>query len=560
MRIVSRVLQCWILAGLLVGSAGLVVVDAQTAPRGRGDRAAQQKPPAPAAPERTPAEQAPVEREAEPQPDPTAQEDRVYYRRTIVRIAQDYTVASHHVVRHVQTFFGNVQVDGQVEGDVVVTVGSARLGRSAVIRGSLVVIGGSATVEAGATVNGELVVIGGTLSAPPEFAPFGEQVIVGSRWTGEWMRDMLPWITRGLLLGRLIVPDLEWVWGIVFIFFFLYAVLNLVLDRAVGASADLLIERPLSAFMSGLLVLLLSVPVLVILVASVIGIAVIPFVVCALVAATLVGKVAVARAMGRSILRREREGRVAALIAFTMGFFLLTLAYVVPVLGFVTWALTTVLGLGAAFSTFRTYLRRERRVETPPVPPTPTAAGAPDVFVAAPAAAVVAPSTAAEYRAEAPPTIAASPGPLVSASTTEDSTPLASRYSDGLAAYPRATFLDRVAAIALDCLLVAIANAFLDIGNRDGEYFFMLLVYHIAFWAWRGTTLGGIIIGLKIVRTHGAEMRAVDAVVRGLSAIFSVVAMGIGCLWMLQDHERQMWHDKIAGTLVIKGPREVVLP
>jgi uncharacterized RDD family membrane protein YckC len=29
---------------------------------------------------------------------------------------------------------------------------------------------------------------------------------------------------------------------------------------------------------------------------------------------------------------------------------------------------------------------------------------------------------------------------------------------------------------------------------------------------------------------------------------------------MLQDRERQMWHDKIAGTLVIKGPREVVLP
>ena len=35
--------------------------------------------------------------------------------------------------------------------------------------------------------------------------------------------------------------------------------------------------------------------------------------------------------------------------------------------------------------------------------------------------------------------------------------------------------------------------------------------------------------------------------------------IGIGCLWMLQDPEKQMWHDKIAGTLVVKAPREVVL-
>jgi uncharacterized RDD family membrane protein YckC len=28
---------------------------------------------------------------------------------------------------------------------------------------------------------------------------------------------------------------------------------------------------------------------------------------------------------------------------------------------------------------------------------------------------------------------------------------------------------------------------------------------------------------------------------------------------MLQDPERQMWHDKIAGTVVLKVPRELVL-
>ncbi|MBW8895733.1 MAG: RDD family protein [Acidobacteria bacterium] len=55
-------------------------------------------------------------------------------------------------------------------------------------------------------------------------------------------------------------------------------------------------------------------------------------------------------------------------------------------------------------------------------------------------------------------------------------------------------------------------------------------------------------------------MRFADALVRGLSSVFSVAALGIGCLWMLQDPEKQMWHDKIAGTLVVKVPRHLVLP
>jgi uncharacterized RDD family membrane protein YckC len=86
------------------------------------------------------------------------------------------------------------------------------------------------------------------------------------------------------------------------------------------------------------------------------------------------------------------------------------------------------------------------------------------------------------------------------------------------------------------------------------------VAYHVAFWAWKGTTLGGIVVGLRVIRTDGANPRFVDALVRGLSGIFSVGAFGIGCFWMLQDPERQMWHDKIAGTFVVKVPRALVLP
>ena len=83
---------------------------------------------------------------------------------------------------------------------------------------------------------------------------------------------------------------------------------------------------------------------------------------------------------------------------------------------------------------------------------------------------------------------------------------------------------------------------------------------NVGFWAWKGTTIGGIVCSLRVVRTHGVELRFIDALVRCMAGVLSIAAVGIGALWMLHDPERQMWHDKIAGTVVVKVPRELVLP
>jgi uncharacterized RDD family membrane protein YckC len=138
--------------------------------------------------------------------------------------------------------------------------------------------------------------------------------------------------------------------------------------------------------------------------------------------------------------------------------------------------------------------------------------------------------------------------------------PVPPRPAAGARPYPLATFFDRVAAFALDALLVAIfLRLALDSYHDDGIFPLALLAYHIGFWAWKGTTLGGVVVGLRVVRTQGQELRFIDALVRGLTGVFSIGAFGIGCFWMIQDPARQMWHDKIAGTQVLKVPREVVL-
>jgi uncharacterized RDD family membrane protein YckC len=130
-----------------------------------------------------------------------------------------------------------------------------------------------------------------------------------------------------------------------------------------------------------------------------------------------------------------------------------------------------------------------------------------------------------------------------------------------LAAFPRAAFRDRATAAALDLIVVILAvqllapilPAFRDESVRT--FLFALLVYHVWFWTAKATTIGGIIFQLRVLRADGAPLRFSDSLVRGLAGLFSFAVVGLGFLWMIKDPDRQTWHDKIAGTYVVKVPR-----
>ena len=80
-------------------------------------------------------------------------------------------------------------------------------------------------------------------------------------------------------------------------------------------------------------------------------------------------------------------------------------------------------------------------------------------------------------------------------------------------------------------------------------------MYHVGFWTWKQTTVGGLICQLRLVRTDGGPVQFAEALVRGLTGIFSLAVVGLGFFWILRDPERQAWHDRIAGTYVVKVPR-----
>jgi uncharacterized RDD family membrane protein YckC len=494
-----------------------------------------------------------------------------------LRIGQNYTLREGATARQAVVIAGDATIDGRVDRDVVVVLGRARLGATAAIDGSLVVVGGTIEAADGARVGQDLVVIGG-INAGPGFRSGGQHVVIGTTGLGNRLRGIVPWLTRGLLLGRPIVPDLEWVWMIAFVFFVINLVLNLVFDAPIRASVVPLQATPVSAFMTGVLVLLLFGPVSVLLAVSVIGIAVVPFVLCAVLIGTVLGKIAVARWIGMSIARQDDlADRAQSLRSFLVGSGIVCLLYMVPFVGIITWAVCAVLGLGSATLAFFTAYRRENPkraravpAQTAPAAPTPPPAPMPSagpIAHAAPAAvappvtfdpappAPVAPPLAFEA-AEPAPAMPAAP-PIGQGGAATGVPPAA---AVGLLAFPRAAFKERFAAFVLDIIVIVILAQILNLDNgpsgvAERLMLILSLAYHVSFWTWKGTTLGGIICQLRVVRTDGGPLKFPEALVRGLTGIFSILVVGLGFLWVIRDPERQSWHDRVAGTYVVKVPR-----
>ena len=55
------------------------------------------------------------------------------------------------------------------------------------------------------------------------------------------------------------------------------------------------------------------------------------------------------------------------------------------------------------------------------------------------------------------------------------------------------------------------------------------------------------------------ELDWTTAIVRAVSCFLSLVAAGLGFIWVAFDDEKQSWHDKIAGTTVVRVPKGVSL-
>ena len=130
-----------------------------------------------------------------------------------------------------------------------------------------------------------------------------------------------------------------------------------------------------------------------------------------------------------------------------------------------------------------------------------------------------------------------------------------------LLALPRVGLAPRLLPLFFDWMIIIalIHGPILDLSRHDWLCAFLELGYFAGFYQWRGATPMGLIFGLRVVRLDGRPLDIPCVLVRGIAAAVGAVAAGIGYFWCAWDPEQQTWHDKLAGTVVVKTNRTTSL-
>ena len=416
---------------------------------------------------------------------------------------------------------GSNYVNAHVKGEVVAALGNVDLGPDAVVDGNVICIGGTVSRDAKAVVKGDV-----------------QNIAIGGQHFN--FDGLHAWFKECFLYARPLAfgAHLGWAWLIAGMCLAFYALLALIAPEGVNKCVQTLEDRPGKSILAGFLTLLLT-PVayllLVLTLALVIGVVLIPLFSLGLFFAAIFGKVVMLAWLGRRVTKPFGDSALShPFFAVLIGGVIVMGLYTVPVLGFVVYKLLGVLGLGVVVYTLLLAYRNSRPA---PVKRGPTPSATPASAPVAGDSAAVPPVLAA--LAPVPEVVASLP-PVISASTLD-----------------RAGFWIRLSASLLDACMVGIAFGMLHKiwDGFGGSFPFWYAVYCICMWATKGTTIGGIICGLKVVRLDDRPVDWGVSVVRGLTAFLSLAVAGLGFVWVAFDNEKQSWHDKVAGTTIVRVPK-----
>jgi len=468
------------------------------------------------------------------------------------------------------SILGHITLSNEASGDVVAVLGNVKLATNAVVHGDIVSVLGNIDMGPNTRARGDVVAVGGAVKRGEGSVVDGEVVgMPGFAWLGEWVEQCL-------LKLRPLAPGLGWLWAITGIMLVVYLLIAIAFPRPVQACVEEITRRPVTTVLMGLLTKILVPFVFLILVATGVGIFVVPFLVIALMCAGMIGKIALLQYFGQQIGRQFNLAVIQKpLTAFLLGWVILTLLYLVPVLGFIVYTLVGLWALGAVVLAMFSGRRREMP-EKPAAPPhgssPPPAYGSAAAFAAgAPAPMTGVPPVNAGDAPAGTPDAANHPvaPPLVATpiQTAMGTATVAPPALLELLSYPRAGFWERMGAAFLDIVVVGVITGiahgplgFLVMFVSGPPVFLIIaLAYFAGLWAWKGTTIGGIVLKLHVVRCDGQPMTFLAALVRGLAAALSVIVLFLGFLWIAWDHDKQGWHDKIAGTIVVRLPRSLPL-
>lgn len=86
--------------------------------------------------------------------------------------------------------------------------------------------------------------------------------------------------------------------------------------------------------------------------------------------------------------------------------------------------------------------------------------------------------------------------------------------------------------------------------------FIVLYGFFGYFWTRTGQTLGMQVWHLRIQNENSVSISWLQALLRYIMAIISLLCFGLGFLWMLVDKKGMTWHDRFSESVVVRIPKK----
>ncbi|HAT1684562.1 TPA: RDD family protein [Klebsiella oxytoca] len=79
----------------------------------------------------------------------------------------------------------------------------------------------------------------------------------------------------------------------------------------------------------------------------------------------------------------------------------------------------------------------------------------------------------------------------------------------------------------------------------------------VVLWRWLQATPGKLALRLRVLDARSGHAAGTGRyIVRWLGYVLSALPVGLGFLWIAFDRRKQGWHDKLAGTVVVRDIRK----
>ena len=247
---------------------------------------------------------------------------------SVVKLNEDINMGQGLIFKDLVTIKGNINVKGDVGGDIVAVLGNIHIFPTARVAGDVVSIGGKITRDEGAKVKGEIT-----------------EIIIGKG--GEKMAEVYAPLIVGMGVGGLLLLK-----ALAFLGFIgLSMIIVSFMTGQIGAISSKIEKEWLKTLLWGIAGFVLIGPIAILLAITVIGIPLIIVEMILVSIAMFAGYIAVSQLIGKRFTKAIRRPNQPMIIEVLWGLAILFLVDMIPVLGMIVKCLAMTFGFGSAIIT-----------------------------------------------------------------------------------------------------------------------------------------------------------------------------------------------------------------